>query len=250
MAIEDIIVNIVVGMFLFIFGAILTKLYGHWFQQRPLNKLFGSIAKDSNCKIVLSSLMLNQKLLQISKNYPFVKGNRKVHWHPLLKITGIGDSECLSYIYALLKKAEIKEIEMLTDDKVPKDDWRANYICIGGGASNYKSRKLLDISEPFYKFEVTAKTYGFAIKNASGNRKWQPRGNEDFGMIQKLELNNKTMFLLAGLGPIATAGSGYYLLNNWKNIVKRAGRSEFGILLKFDIMKMEHLPEEIDFIKK
>ena len=231
-------------------GVFLKIGYGYWTQQRPSNKLFGDVAKDSKCIIMLSSLMLNQKLLQISKNYPFVKGKAKVHWHPLLKFTGEGDSECLSYIYALLNKANIKEIEMLTDDEVPKDDWGTNYICIGGGASNYKSRKLLDVSEPFYKFEVTPQTYGNAIESANGTRKWQPKSNEDFGMIQKLKLNNKTMFLFAGLGPIATAGSGYYLLNNWKNIVKRAGSSEFGILLKFDIVRMKQLPEEIDFIKR
>lgn len=236
--------------FTLLLGVFLKIGYGYWTQQRPLNKLFGNVAKDSKCIIILSSLMLDQKLLQISKNYPFIKGKGKVHWHPLLKLTGEGDSECLSYIYALLNKAKTKEIEMLTDDKVPKDVWGTNYICIGGGASNYKSMKLLDVSEPFYKFEVTAQTYGNAIESANGKTKWRPKSNEDFGMIQKLKLSNKTMFLLAGLGPIATAGSGYYLLNNWKNIVKRAGSSEFGILLKFDIVRMEQLPEEIDFIKR
>lgn len=245
-------IEAIIGIFI---GTCLTvffiRLYNYLVQQRPLNKLFGNVAKDSKCEIVLSELKVNPEVMRCSKNYPFVKGEgRKVHWHPSLGVTGEGDARCLSHIYILLKEAKIKDVRMVTDDKVPGDDWASNYICIGGGASNDKSKKLLDVSKPFYKFEDTGRTYGFAIESTDG-QKWEPKNGEDYGMIQKLKLNNKTMFLLAGLGPLGTAGAGRYLLDKWKNIVRRAGSSEeFGVLLKFDTTRGEQLPEKVGFDKR
>ena len=54
----------------------------------------------------------------------------------------------------------------------------------------------------------------------------------DYGVIQKIMKDDRVFFVLAGLGPCATKGCGWHLLQNWSQHVLDG---EFVILLGFPL---------------
>ena len=142
---------------------------------------------------------------------------------------------------------------------VPSDEielWRSNdqaeaqcsHWFIFGSRSNKVVQSVLGIEDyaPRFAFDYKSEPGKWIVrdkkltKNYSINEPHQSTGgeydqNDDIGVIEKIISDNpkQVFFLLSGLGDRATRGCGWYLYQNWEELMKEFGNSRFGIALKF-----------------
>lgn len=220
-----------------------------WNNTRPLNKLLGTICDNEDCYIYFSSFYRNLKKPEEYKLLRWEKQGDKddVFMTGPAFVLGEGDALALALIKSLLAKTR-KKPEQIIVERAEKeiDKWGRSCFCIG--AHNPKTRIILKkFKNLFFYFD---NNYGVITKSGSKKRITDKQGNNyrmgvfietdketeptDYGLILKIKdqfhNTNKTMFVIAGIGPAGTSGAAYYLLTNFKDLSEMG--EEFGLLIQ------------------
>ncbi len=244
----------------FLFGVVLTVIIEQlilgtkniieiWIKTRPVNKLLGTISDKEDCYIYFSSFYRDLKkpdefkLLRFENKY----GNEGVLLTGPDYLLGEGDAIALSSIYSLLIKIK-KKPELIHVDRgeIEIEKWGRSCFCIG--THNPKTRVILKkYKNSFFNFD---NNYGVITKNDSKEfiskidkkkYRWgvfiesvEDSEQTDYGFILKLtdqfHDEEKTIFVVAGIGPAGTSGAAYYLLTHTKELSDLG--KEFGILVQ------------------
>jgi hypothetical protein len=206
----------------------------------PFRIMVGSMDEGKNY-ICVSPYFRDVHDLEHSRLYRYNKDKLEM---PLIIGTtylfGRGDAQALALIYSALNKYLGHEIELIEDWQAI-EKWNRNMICIG--AHNSKTREILSkFDDTFYKF---ANNYGVIIKSSKEETNgplikaiYPKRGDDssiiDYGLIIKLadEYNKpeKTIFIIAGIGDLGTAGAAYYFSNHFEKLPIHD--KKFGVIIQ------------------
>lgn len=245
-----ILISAFLGVFAEIFIKYLEELTIIIKSLNPLQQALGSLSNDNVC-IYLSAWkrdladidhfrLIRNDALEMSTNQkeqPLIIGSQFVY--------GRGDAIALSYIYQVLEKGGRNKREISLEDSVQMiGAWGRSAICIG--AHNSKTREILNkFQNTFYTFSenysVIIKNSDIPIKNSEGIefrngvfRKFVNDSSDiDYAIILKLVdefVPTKTIFIIAGLGDIGTAGAAYFLLSHFTDLPFQ--NDTFGVVIE------------------
>jgi len=177
---------------------------------------------------------------------PLTKGDGSPHTHPYLKpgeeSSGISFSienpvsscelRAAKYLAEVMGK-EAKKTPLLTADLELRARVNISFISIGGPASNYKSRDVLNNEKNnLIVFDDIFRTPNTRRPLVSH------QGGFDYGLILKLNPNNflnRVWLTCAGYGEWGSSGAAWYLAHKWREIVKFADNKPFCIITKVKI---------------
>jgi len=219
-----------------------------WRSTHPIKTLFGTIASDEDVFIFFSSFYRDLskpgefRLLRAdtSSKTPD-KGMVGPVW-----VLGEGDATAISLVQGLLTLAGKKPTEIrLERSEKHLDRWGISSVCIG--AHNPRTRVLLSKSASCsfifdLNYSVISKRSEEVI-DGNGDQlikrgvfMSQSADSEptDYGIVARISdpfhANNKTIFVIAGLGPAGTAGAAYFLSTNFQELSKLKG--DFSMLIQ------------------
>ena len=239
------IAGIVLGLILEQLFIGVKKAYEEWHNLRPINKILGSIYNDKQCHIYFSTFYrdLNKpdkfKLLLWNK----IHDGKEIYVNGPAFVLGEGDSLAISFILSLLSKAKIEQEQIYIERSEKEiEKWGEGCFCIG--AHNPKTRIILNKFKGLhFRFDNNYGVITTADPKDHPNEgyhrgvyiepTYEPEPT-DYGLLIKIkdQFNkpNKTIFIIAGIGPAGTSGAAYYLLNNFRELSEIG--SEFELLIQ------------------
>ena len=224
------------------------RIASEWKSTHPLRKLLGSISKDEDCYIFVSSFFRD---LSRPNEFKVARWNAEQRGtETLLKgpgsVWGEGDAMALSFIHSLLARLPKKDNTIRVERaETHIDKWGVSCFCIG--AHNPRVQTILSkFQNTFFCFDsnytvITKRDAPSRVDSETGKNLKEgvfiePNGSEptDYGILLKLQdefnKNGSTIFVVAGIGPAGTSGAAYYLLSKYKEL--SALGQQFGLLLQ------------------
>jgi hypothetical protein len=212
-------------------GYIIGRLQDFLARVKPLAFLMGDARNNaSDCFILLGS-------------YETITPGFRAHtFHGPITIRGpqqnmeIDAALAFAHIRALLAAAgKTERIVVQLAYQNPGAVVDQNTIAISGPGSNYRVGQIFETySQTFFKI---AGDNNDVIRSDGGEIEVRNTKHYDHGILLKLQnQNNKqnVVFVAAGLGEQATAGAGYALWRFRRDLVRRFGRSPFGVVVRVD----------------
>ena len=256
----DILINIIAAILFFIIGLLVNKAYTYFRLKQPLSKIMGSLADNRKCTVLVVP-----KLYSDTENIKLKRPDDRtefIQWPVRLPLFAESDAEAMMYAYNMLlkcgKKAE--KLDIKSDAEITGREKEGDILCIGAG-SNALTKYVLTTINPHLTFEQQVsqtstghvQVFGTAIIDRKTGERWAISPTHDFGLIIRLKnpYNQDTnCVILAGLGPIGTAASGYYLSTHWRRIYDSL-RSEKGVDGNYAVLLRVNVadPTDINLVK-
>jgi hypothetical protein len=231
-------------------GAIISYL-GSWLRniivvKHPLRQVLAGIGSEREKLTIIYSSTPVRKFRKVDNSsyidYPFLPSERNV----MTFYDAIG----IAHLYLMLFQAGKKlNIQEKTSSSIIDNDFNTNIICIGSPNSNIITGHILrDFHSPFF-FQGSNSEIIRSREDPSFT--WKASAAYDYGIIVKMTdiKANITILIMAGIGPIGTAGCCHFLTHRYQQVASRVGSHDFGIVLKLSRKIGFTKSEEIDFIE-
>jgi len=246
------------GQFLagIILGVVLEQLFlagkrfvDDWRNTHPIHAVLGTIAIDPQPYVFFSSFFRD---LSRPEQYRLLRAQASPEAHAQsivgpVWLLGEGDATAISLVQGLLMRMGRRPDQVrLERAEKHMEEWGLSCVCIG--AHNPRTRVILAKSPKCpYVFDLNYKVITLredvpAAATSSlpplkrGVFICQAEDSEptDYGVLARIadpfHPGNKTVILVAGLGPAGTAGAAYYLVANLDYLAKLKG--DFAILVQ------------------
>lgn len=239
----------------------------HWQRTHPISRLLGTIAEDDDCYIYFSSF---HRDLSKPNDYKLARwGGRQSSREILVAgpafVLGEGDALALALVQSLLARVR-KKPEQVKVERGEKeiDRWGVSCFCIG--AHNPKTRVILEKFEnPFLTFDnnygvITSAADTTTIDEETGEayrmgvyiEESEASEPTDYGIILKLKdqfhASEKTVVVIAGIGPAGTSGAAYFMLANFQDLSEQG--EQFGVLIQVPSGYQSARRVELDAVAK
>lgn len=233
----NVIANVVVGVMGFLVGLFIAKVKSRYIENN-FNSFFG-IKKTSDIKIVYGNfyaknyneLIKENKANVVKVNYE----NEIIYETRLNKITGTTELRSVAYInqeFGTVKKSSLDLWNDLDAFKEPEQ----SFILIGGPITNLITRQYLESdANTFFEFKIEGKKGYAKLFDKRTKEILQVEESKDLGIILSLKNTiepNKRIFICAGIRSDGSSSATYYLMKNWKSLLKEFKDEDFGILVE------------------
>lgn len=221
------IISPLAGAILGIIIEFLRRKLKEYFQfRKPISKVLGGLVTDEDSLLVLSTVS--------SEEYRDMKGKViDFSYNPKEKfVTMVHDAWGLTHIDNLLRKGGRKDtIHSKISSLFQDSDWERNLLLMGSPLSNRETENALTNSP--IQFSADAKE----IIDRTNSARWSGSEAKDYGIVVKLHNRDKVIIVVAGLGPMGTAGATHYLSTNFRKIADKFSTDPFVVVLEIERSK-------------
>jgi len=231
---ESIISPLVGAIIGFIIEFLRRKLNEYLRFRKPILKVLDGLVTNKDSLLVLSTIS--------SEEYEDMKGEIiDFSYNPREKfVTMVHDAWGLTLIDNLLRRGGKKDtIDSKISTFFRDSDWEHDLLLMGSPLSNKETENALTNSP--VQFSTDAKEIIDRTKNA----RWSGSADRDYGIVVKLSNRDKVIIVVAGLGPMGTAGAAHYLSTNFRKIAGKFSTHSFAVVLQIDRSKGYGQWEEI-----
>lgn len=222
------VVSVIVGSVLGIILEIARRSIGEYItRRRPMSKVFeGLIKNQEECIIVYPSINVT--------GFIDMKGREiKFPYLPKEKfVTNTYDAIGIAFIYTLLAQAgKTERVREVVSKEFTDQDWESHLMLMASPLANTITPLALERYGAPFRFDPPVKSITSSVPGES----WTLTEDYDYGMVVKLSnpRNGKLYFVMAGLGPIGTTGSCYFLCREYRQLAEWYSDREFAIVLRF-----------------
>ena len=226
----DLLLPAIVG---FLVGNVMSALIRyarhHYETLLPLRRVLHTIC-SSEAVVVVISTVRGEKYYDIEDreiDYSYAPQEKNV--------TMVLDALGLSYVAKMLDAIKPRSVVYKTSVERSHEDWEKNLILLGSPLSNAFTKNALAFTNRLtFSDDVTE-----IMDNGDGGRYGRNK-DVDHAIIARITRDTpqgtRTYLILAGLGPVGTAGACHYIATNYRRLAKwlreQENPREFQILLK------------------
>jgi len=202
----------------------------HYDTRQPLKRVLHSICDPSQTVIVVVSTVRGDKYYDIEDreiDYSYAPQEKNV--------TMVLDARGLSYVAKMLDIAKPQSVVYKTSSERTPEDWERNLILLGSPLANACTRDALAFSNHLaFSDDVTE------IIDKQDSVRYRRDSAVDHAIIARIirdtPQGDRTYLILAGLGPMGTAGACHYVATNYRGLAgwlsEQGKPRDFQVLLK------------------